>query len=107
MAKTGRRKGKTKAFLVDRVYQRHGALTKDEAAEAVDTIFGALKASLVDGRSVRIKNFGVFDIIARAGRSGVNPTSGKPIYIPPHKGLQFRPSKMLKEEVEVFPDKKR
>jgi nucleoid DNA-binding protein len=107
MAKIGRPGGKTKAFLVERVYERHGALTKDEAAEVVDTIFGALKASLVDGKTVRIKNFGVFDIVARAGRSGVNPTSGEPIYIPPHKGLQFRPAKSLKDEVEVLPRKKR
>lgn len=103
MAEFRRRRGKTKSFLVDRVYERHGALTKDEAAEVVDTIFGALKASLLDGKPVRIKNFGVFDIVSRAGRSGINPSSGSPIYIPPHRGLQFRPSKSLKEKVETRP----
>ena len=96
----GKRRGKTKAFLVDRVHSRHGALTKDEAAEIVDTIFGTLKSSLVDGKKVRIKNFGVFEIVTRAGRSGVNPASGEPIFIPPHKGLQFRPAKSLRHEVE-------
>jgi nucleoid DNA-binding protein len=100
------RKGKTKAFLVDRVHRRHGALTKEEAAEIVDTIFGTLKSSLVDGKPVRIKNFGVFEVVSRAGRSGVNPASGEPIYIPPHKGLQFRPAKNLKDEVETPADHK-
>lgn len=107
MAKISRPGGKTKSFLVNRVHERHGALTKDEAAEVVDTIFGALKASLLGGKPVKIKNFGVFDIVTRAGRSGINPASGEPIYIPPHRGLQFRPSKNLKEEVKILPPRKR
>ena len=43
--------GVTKADLVDVVYDRHGGLTKDEAAEIVDTIFRTVKVSLADGRS--------------------------------------------------------
>ncbi len=42
----------TKADLVDAVYERHGGLTKDEAAEIVDTIFKTVKSSLAAaGRS--------------------------------------------------------
>lgn len=99
--------GKTKAFLVDRVHNRHGALTKREAAEVVDAIFSTLKSTLVDGKKIQIKNFGVFEVISRAGRAGVNPTSGEPIYIPPHRGLQFRPSRRLKEKVEKRKDQAR
>ena len=99
--------GKTKAFLVDRVHDRHGALTKREAADVVDAIFSTLKSTLVDGKKVQIKNFGVFEVIARAGRSGVNPSSGEPIYIPPHRGLQFRPSRQLRDEVETEESKDR
>ena len=96
--------GKTKAFLVDQVYQRHGGLTKREAAEIVETIFGTVKTALVDGNPVRIKNFGVFEVVSRAGRAGVNPASGEPLYIPPHNGLQFRPSKQLKTVVDEDED---
>jgi DNA-binding protein HU-beta len=106
MAKIRRQGGRTKSFLVERVHERHGALTKDEAAEVVDTIFTAVKACLLDGKPVRIKNFGVFDIVSRAGRSGIDPASGKPIFIPPHRGLQFRPSKTLKEVVEILVSEK-
>lgn len=91
--------GLTKADLVDVVYDRHGALTKNEAAEIVEAIFGTVKSNLSTGRAVRIKNFGVFEISDRAGRMGVNPASGEKMFIPPHKGLSFRPSTRLKRQV--------
>jgi len=58
----------TKADLVDVVYQLHGGLTKDEAAEIVDTIFRTVKTSLRDGRTVKIKNFGTFEVMGKATR---------------------------------------
>jgi integration host factor subunit alpha len=93
------RPGMTKADLVDVVYQRHGGLTKDEAAEIVEAIFGTVKTTLQAGRPVRIKNFGTFEVTSRAGRLGVSPTSGEKIFIPPHRGLAFRPARRLKDVV--------
>jgi integration host factor subunit alpha len=90
------RSGMTKADLVDVVYDRHGGLTKDEAAEIVEIIFQTVKSSLGEGRTVRIKNFGTFQITDRPGRTGVNPISGEKIFIPPHKGLSFRPARRLR-----------
>ncbi|MEM7480299.1 MAG: HU family DNA-binding protein [Acidobacteriota bacterium] len=91
--------GLTKADLIDVVYQRHGALTRTEAAEVVDKIFATVKTSLGGGRPVRIKNFGTFEVMPRAGRVGVDPSSGDRIFIPPHNGLSFRPARRLKSEV--------
>jgi DNA-binding protein HU-beta len=98
-----RERGRTKAYLVDRVYQRHGALTKQEAGEVVDALLKAMKAALLDGRPVRIQNFGVFEVVARAGRAGINPADGKPLFIPPHRGLQFRPAQWMRQAVERPP----
>jgi integration host factor subunit alpha len=86
----------TKADLVDVVYDRHGGLTKNEAAEIVEIIFQTVKSSLGEGRTVRIKNFGTFQITDRPGRTGVNPINGEKIFIPPHKGLSFRPARRLR-----------
>jgi integration host factor subunit alpha len=90
------RSGMTKADLIDVVYDRHGGLTKDEAAEIVDVIFRTVKTSLADGRTVRIKNFGTFEVTARPGRLGVNPVSGEKMFIRPHKGLSFKPARRLR-----------
>ena len=89
--------GLNKAALVDVVYQRHGGLTKTEAAKVVEAIFSTMKSTLVDGRPVRIKNFGTFEVTERAGRVGVNPSNGKRLFIPAHKGLAFRPARRLKK----------
>ena len=93
------RKGLTKKDLTGAVYERHGGLTKGEAAEVVDAIVQTVKSTLVDGRPVKIRNFGVFEIKSRPGRRGVDPSSGKPIQIAPRRGLAFRPSDGLRETV--------
>ena len=99
--------GKTKADLIDAVYDRHGGLTKGEAAEIVDAIFKTVKTTLGDGRSVRIRNFGAFEVTSRSGRTGVNPASGRKMFIPPHTGLSFRPSRNLTQEVKKGGPKKK
>lgn len=96
-----RKKGLTKADLVGAVYDRHGGLTKAEAAEVVDAIFQTVKTTLGGGRPVKIRNFGVFEVKDRSRRRGVNPSTGDPIEIPAGKGLAFRPSDGLKRDVDT------
>ena len=94
------KKGLTKGDLAGLVYEMHGGLTKSEAVEVVDTILGTVKTSLLEGRKVKIQNFGVFEVTKRQGRRGVSPVSGESIFIPSHKGLSFRPAKKLQSAVE-------
>jgi integration host factor subunit alpha len=94
-----RRPGLTKADLTKLVYEMHGGLTKHEAAEVVQTILHSVKDTLLEGRTVKIQNFGVFEVTDRQGRAGVDPISGERIYIPPRKGLSFRPSSKVKRLV--------
>ena len=91
------RGGITKADLADAVYQRHGGLTRAEAAAIVDTILRTVKTTLAGGRSVKIKNFGSFEVKQRRRRRGVDPSSGAPILIPDHQGLSFRPARYLRD----------
>jgi nucleoid DNA-binding protein len=95
----GERPGLTKADLVAVVYERHGGITRFEAAEIVEAILQTVKTSLRDGRTVRIKNFGTFEVTSRPGRIGVNPVNGEKIFIPPHKGLSFRPARRLRDVI--------
>lgn len=98
---TEKRRGLTKADLVDVVYERHGGLTKTEATEIVEAIFGTVKTTLGDGRPVKIKNFGTFEVTSRPGRMGVNPSSGERMFIPAHRGLSFRPARRLVKTSET------
>ena len=94
------RSGLTKAELVRRIYHLHGGLTRSEAADVVDEIIAAMKTNLLDGRSIKIQNFGVLEVTRREGRAGVDPSSGQRIFIPSHKGLSFRPAPKLKTTIE-------
>ena len=103
--KDGRdKRGLTRAELTDLVYNLHGGLTKHEAAGVVEAILDTVKTSLLEGKRVKIKNFGVFEVTRRQGRQGVDPSSGEPIYIPPHRGLSFRPASRLKQVVDGEPE---
>ncbi len=99
-ARSSGRRGKTKADLARLVYDLHGGLTKHEATEVVNTILQTMKTTLLDGRQVKIQNFGVFEVIDRQGRPGVDPSNGQPIYIPPRKSLSFRPARKVKRAVD-------
>ena len=103
---TRRKGGTTKADLIDQVYRCHGGLTKNEAATVVESIFATVKETLVEGRSVRIKNFGTFEVTDRQARTGVDPSNGRRISIPAHRGLAFRPARRLKDVLATLADEK-
>ena len=78
-----------------------------QIAQIVDTIFSTVKTALGEGRPVRIKNFGVFEIRSRPSRKGVNPANGEEIIIRPSRGLAFRPARLLKKLVAPVTEEKR
>lgn len=90
----------TKADLVNLVYRTHGGLTKHEATDVVESILRHMKSHLLAGKSVKIHNFGVFEVVPRRGRAGVDPTSGERILIPARRGLNFRPADRLKRALD-------
>jgi len=90
----------TRADLSDAVYRRHGGLTRREAQEAVNALIEAIRTSISRGRAVKIKNFGVFEVVERAARRGVNPADGSPIVIPESKAITFRAARKMKERIE-------
>ena len=69
------------------------------AAEAVDAVIGAIKASLKKGDDVRLVGFGTFTVSPRAATTGRNPRTGEPIKIPASKQPKFKAGKELKQAI--------
>ncbi|MFA6755948.1 MAG: HU family DNA-binding protein [Bacilli bacterium] len=88
-----------KAELVVAVADECG-LTKKDAEKAVDVVFKLVQKELVKGESVKISNFGVFQVKHRKERKGTSPVTQKEIVIPATKTVGFKPSKTLKEAVK-------
>ena len=80
-----------------------------EAVSVVDAIFTAVKDRLARGEKVMITNFGTFQVVQRAPRQGINPSTGGGLIIDGHRAISFRPSPSLQEvlnspEPEPAPD---
>jgi DNA-binding protein HU-beta len=86
-----------KADLVAKVAEI--GITKKQAAQIVDTVFGAIKDALASGDRVSLIGFGTFSVKERAAREGRNPRTGKKIKIPKKNVPSFKPGKGLKESV--------
>lgn len=88
----------TKVDIVSSVYEKVG-FSKKEAMRVVETIFDILKEALERGEKVKISGFGNFMVRNKRARRGRNPQTGDDIEISSRKILSFKPSQVLKNEL--------
>lgn len=89
----------TKMDLIQRVYQRHGGISRRESAEIIDLLLDRIKVELSQVGKVQISGFGSFEVVRRKARKGRNPKTGEEIQIAAKRSLVFRPSKVLVERL--------
>src|SRR6202045_3622496 len=90
----------TKADLVDEV-TRVTELGRKESEAVVETIFESIIGALQGGDRIEIRGFGSFRTRQRRGRTGRNPKTGAKVEVPPKRIPFFKPSKELKDHVNV------
>ena len=88
----------TKADLVDSIHEKIG-FSKKEAADIVELIFDTIKGALTDGDKIKISGFGNFVVREKRARTGRNPQTGQAIEISARRVLTFKPSQVLRTEV--------
>jgi len=88
----------TRAHLGEAVYQEVG-LSRDESSRLVETVLDLMSDALVRGESVKISSFGSFSSRQKSQRIGRNPKTGEEVVILPRKVLVFKPSQVLKAQV--------
>lgn len=84
-----------KADIVNEV-AKASDVSRVKAAKAVDTIIGAMKQALADGKRIELRGFGVFQVRDRKKGVGRNPKTGVEVAIAPGKTVRFKPGKELK-----------
>ena len=87
-----------KTDLIDHIALQ-ADISKAAAGRAIDSMIGAIKASLKKGQSVTLVGFGTFVVGKRAARTGRNPRTGATIKIKSAKVPKFRPGKGLKDAI--------
>ncbi len=88
----------TKADIVEKVYSKIG-FSKKESAEIVELVLGTIKETLERGEKIKISGFGNFVVRQKRPRIGRNPQTGEEIEISARQVLTFRPSQVLKGQL--------
>ena len=74
-------------------------MSKADAANAVDGVFGAITSALSGGDEVRLVGFGTFSVSHRKATQGRNPRTGETIQIKASNQPKFKAGKALKDAV--------
>ena len=90
----------TRAHLSEAVYQEVG-LSRNESSQLVEAVLREIGDRLIRGETVKISSFGSFSVRHKGGRIGRNPKTGEEVPIEPRRVLVFRPSHVLKEQVNA------
>lgn len=88
----------TKADIVEALYEKIG-VSKKEAQDLVEMVFDTMKDELGKGDKIKISGFGNFVVREKRSRVGRNPQTGESIEISARRVLTFRPSQVLRAEV--------
>jgi len=88
----------TKVDIISTVYEKVG-FSKKEAVRVVETIFDIMKETLERGEKIKISGFGNFIVRKKRTRRGRNPQTGGDIEISARKIMTFKPSQVLKNEL--------
>ena len=88
----------TKADIAERIQKRTG-FTKKESIELMEAAFSIMKDTIATGETLKISGFGSFIVKKKGDRRGRNPQTGEEITIEARSVLTFKPSNMLRDEI--------
>ena len=88
----------TRSTLSEAVFKNVG-LSRNESATLVDSVFGEILKSLINGDDVKISSFGTFVVRQKKERIGRNPKTGQEVPITARSVVTFRASNVLKSKV--------
>ena len=90
----------TKRDLVVKI-AREINLNQSQVADTVQKTLDYIAEELIAGRTIELRNFGVFEIKVRKSRKGRNPKEPEhEVVIPERAVVKFRAGKELKDAVE-------
>lgn len=74
-------------------------LKQIDVKQVVQKTFDCIIETLIRGENIELRNFGVFKIKQRKGRTGRNPRTGQVVPVPPRKVVVFKPGLEMKKKI--------
>ncbi len=88
----------TKKDIVLKVASDTG-LKQLDVKKVVQRSLDAIVESLSKGETVELRNFGIFKVKSRKGRTGRNPRTGEKVPVPPKRVVTFKPGLIMKRDI--------
>ncbi len=88
----------TRAHLAETIYAEIG-LSRNDSADLLESVLERIATALAAGETVKISRFGTFSVRQKGRRIGRNPKTGVEVPILPRRVLVFRPSHVLKAQI--------
>jgi len=89
----------TRANIADEISEVVPSLSGKDSQRVCDSIVRGIRDALVKGDEVKISGFGKFVLQTKAPRKGRNPKTGETIMISGRRVMKFKPSEVLREEL--------
>ena len=89
------------ALYVMRKAQTERAMNLQDAQSVVGATLKCIATALAQGKTIELRNFGVFDVVTRKARVGRNPKMPEvTVHIPAMSKVRFRAGKEMKEGIK-------
>ena len=76
------------------------SLKQQDVKKIVQKTFDAIIESLQRNSNVELRNFGIFKVKSRRGRTGRNPRTGEIVPVAPKKVVVFKPGLEMKKLIK-------
>ncbi|MBZ4418532.1 integration host factor subunit beta [Myxococcus sp. RHSTA-1-4] len=93
----------TRSELIERIVARAPHVPRREVEAIVHAVFDCMCQSLVAGKRIELRGFGVFSVRTRRARTGRNPKTGQSVSVPERRTLSFAAGKELRERLNAAP----
>ena len=88
----------TKKDIVLKIAEETG-IKQIDVKKVVQKTLDSIIQSLARGETVELRNFGIFKVKSRKGRTGRNPRTGESVPVPPKKVSVFKPGLHMKQNI--------
>ena len=89
----------TKADIVEKLRATEN-ISRKESFDLVDVAFEVMREVIESGENLKIARFGNFVVKKKNARKGRNPASGEALTITARRVLTFKPSPVLKQQID-------
>ncbi len=82
------------------VVSKETNITQVDVKRVIQLTLHHLIESLKEGKTIELRNFGVFKVRQRAPRRGRNPKPGEEVPVPPKRVVVFKPGLLMRQDIK-------